>query len=109
MGLGRFGGGVASARFLAAEGYDVCVTDRAPAEELVESVAALQGVPVRFALGDHDPALFDRPQLVVAAVAPASQAASEWFQPAPNDSLLRTAGATVEKVRLAASGRPNTT
>lgn len=54
MGLGRFGGGIAAARWLAGQGAQVMVTDLAPAEKLTESLARLEGLPVRYRLGGHD-------------------------------------------------------
>ena len=54
MGLGRFGGGVAAARFLAQHGVVVTVTDLHSAEELGDSLAMLSDVPVkRFSLNGH--------------------------------------------------------
>jgi UDP-N-acetylmuramoylalanine--D-glutamate ligase len=54
MGLGTRGGGVGVARFLAEQGAVVTVTDAKAAEALTESVAALDGLPIRFVLGRHD-------------------------------------------------------
>ena len=68
-GLGRFGGGVAAARWLAGRGAAVTVTDRASAESLWESVAALDGVPIDFHLGGHDERDFTSADLVVASPA----------------------------------------
>jgi len=54
MGLGRFGGGAAAARWLAGHGARVTVTDRADRTELAESLAGLKDVPIeRFVLGEH--------------------------------------------------------
>ncbi len=53
MGLGSFGGGVGLARYLAAQGAHVTVTDLQSAEALHTSLAALQDVPLRFVLGEH--------------------------------------------------------
>lgn len=66
MGLGRFGGGVAAARWLAEQGARVTVTDLAGQSELAESLAALQGVPIEgFCLGGHAEDDFRRADLVV--------------------------------------------
>ena len=46
MGLGHFGGGAAAARWLAAAGAKVTVTDTAPASALVDSLAALSGAAI---------------------------------------------------------------
>ncbi|MFQ5489939.1 MAG: UDP-N-acetylmuramoyl-L-alanine--D-glutamate ligase [Phycisphaerae bacterium] len=55
MGLGRFGGGVGVTRWLCGAGAKVTVTDLADQASLVESVRQLQGCPVRYRLGGHDP------------------------------------------------------
>ena len=66
MGLGRFGGGVAAARFLALHGAVVTVTDLRSAEELGDSLELLSDVPVtRFALSGHPDDLLDDCQLLV--------------------------------------------
>jgi len=54
MGLGRFGGGIGVCRWLVEQGADVTVTDLAPPADLTESVAALDGLPIRYRLGGHD-------------------------------------------------------
>ena len=55
MGLGRFGGGVGVARFLAERGADVLVTDMLGADELAASLAQLDGVAgITFRLGGHN-------------------------------------------------------
>jgi UDP-N-acetylmuramoylalanine--D-glutamate ligase len=55
LGLGRHGGGVAAARWLAAGGAQVTVTDRADAAALAESIAALVDAPISgWTLGRHD-------------------------------------------------------
>ena len=52
--LGRFGGGVAAARWLAGQGAVVTVTDLAEEAALAESVRELSDVPIeRFRLGEH--------------------------------------------------------
>ena len=53
LGLGVFSGGVASARYFAARGADVTVTDLLPAEALRKSIDALAPWPVRYVLGEH--------------------------------------------------------
>src|SRR5204863_8324287 len=66
MGLGRHGGGVAAARYLAEQGAIVTVTDLADAAMLADSLAALAGAPiVRFQLGGHDENDFTAADLVV--------------------------------------------
>ena len=56
VGLAREG--LALVRFLSAAGADVTANDRASAEMLSESLAALGGLPVRLVLGDHPLELF---------------------------------------------------
>lgn len=53
LGLGVFSGGVASARYFAARGADVTVTDLLPEEALRKSIDALAPWPVRYVLGEH--------------------------------------------------------
>ncbi len=66
MGLGRHGGGVAAARFLAEQGAVVTVTDSATADDLAESVAALADVPIRaFHFGGHCEEDFRTAELLV--------------------------------------------
>ncbi len=65
MGLGLNGGGLESARFLASRGAEVTVTDLRDEGVLAPSIAALAGLPIRYVLGRHDPADFERADLVV--------------------------------------------
>ena len=53
MGLGLFGGGRGLAEFLCGAGARVTVTDLATEARLAPSLAALQGLPIRFVLGGH--------------------------------------------------------
>lgn len=69
VGLGTFGGGVGVTRFLAEQGARVTVTDLRPAERLAESLAALEGLPVRFVLGEHRSQEVDRAEWLVASPA----------------------------------------
>jgi UDP-N-acetylmuramoylalanine--D-glutamate ligase len=66
MGLGRFGGGVGVARWLAAQGARVLVTDKEPREALADSVAALADQPIQFRLGEHVESDFRETDLVIA-------------------------------------------
>ncbi|HEX8911541.1 MAG TPA: UDP-N-acetylmuramoyl-L-alanine--D-glutamate ligase [Humisphaera sp.] len=68
-GLGHFGGGVAVARWLAAQGAKVLVTDKAPADKLADSVKQLDGLPITYRLGGHDAADFTSADVVVASPA----------------------------------------
>jgi len=54
MGLGRFGGGIDTAKFAAGSAKKVIVTDMAKESELAKSVAALKGIAnIEFHLGGH--------------------------------------------------------
>ncbi|MBI3722941.1 UDP-N-acetylmuramoyl-L-alanine--D-glutamate ligase [bacterium] len=65
FGLGTFGGQIAVARFFARAGSRVTVTDKKPREKLQESVAGLEGLGVRFVLGEHREQDFLETDLVV--------------------------------------------
>lgn len=66
LGLGRFGGGLGAARYLAERGASVVVTDREEADRLQASVAKLADLPgVTLRLGGHDETDFRRAELVV--------------------------------------------
>lgn len=66
MGLGRFGGGVGAARFAVAQGAaDVLVTDKLPESELQDAIAALEGLPIRYRLGEHRAEDFTQADLVI--------------------------------------------
>jgi len=54
MGLGLFGGGVGAARFFATHGASVTVTDKRAEADLLPSIEALRGLPIRYVLGKHD-------------------------------------------------------
>jgi UDP-N-acetylmuramoylalanine--D-glutamate ligase len=66
MGLGLFGGGAATARYLAQRGAEVTVTDLRTARELAPAVGELAGSSIRFVLGEHREEDFARADLVVA-------------------------------------------
>lgn len=70
MGLGSFGGGAGAVRFLAQQGYDVLVTDMAPAEKLATSLEAIGDLietgSVTLRLGEHNVSDFTTCDLVVA-------------------------------------------
>ena len=66
LGLGRFGGGTATVRYLAGLGYRVRVADHAEPATLRDSVAALADLPrLEFCLGRNDDFLLDGVDLVV--------------------------------------------
>ena len=71
MGLGLFGGGVGAAKFLVSQGADVMVTDLKSAEELSASLKMLNGLPVKFRLGEHSEEDFaDADMLIVNPAVP---------------------------------------
>lgn len=74
MGLGLQGGGVEVVRFLARQGARVLVTDKRPAEQLAESLAAIEGLGATTVLGLHRERDFTDTDAVVAnpAVAPSN-------------------------------------
>ena len=66
MGLGLLGGGVATARYAVSQGAaEVIVTDLRGPEMLAPSIAQLEGLPIRYALGSHDIAEFEQADVVV--------------------------------------------
>jgi UDP-N-acetylmuramoylalanine--D-glutamate ligase len=67
MGLGRFGGGVDTAKFLAEAGAKVIITDLAGREQLSDSVKKLEEFPdIEFHLGSHDEDDFLQADIIVA-------------------------------------------
>jgi UDP-N-acetylmuramoylalanine--D-glutamate ligase len=79
MGLGRFGGGVDSARFAATAGAKVTVTDLASADQLTDSVMQLGEFPdMEFHLGSHDLDDFERGDIII--VNPAVSPDHEFLQ-----------------------------
>lgn len=65
MGLGVFGGGIESARFLAKYCDSVLVTDLRSAEVLADSIAALEGLPIEYRLGEHRRQDFEHAEVVI--------------------------------------------
>jgi len=79
MGLGRFGGGLGAVRFLAERGAKVIVTDIASEEDLAESLAELDGLPLNgMHLGGHREADFIEADLIV--VNPAVKRDNEFLR-----------------------------
>jgi UDP-N-acetylmuramoylalanine--D-glutamate ligase len=67
MGLGRFGGGVDSAKFAAKAGAKVIVTDLASHEQLSDSISQLEEFPdIEFHLGSHEPVDFEQADIIIA-------------------------------------------
>ena len=79
-GLGRFGGGIAAARWLVGEGARVLVTDIYPADKLADSIAQLHGLPIEYRLGEHRTADFTDTDLIVAS--PAIKPTNPYLQAA---------------------------
>jgi UDP-N-acetylmuramoylalanine--D-glutamate ligase len=100
MGLGRFGGGVGVARYLVKQGADVLVTDLLSQDELADSLAKLQGLPIEYRLGEHNVSDFTTCDLVVAN--PAVK---------PDNRFLRAANAAgipiTSEIRLLVAALPN--
>ena len=65
MGLGLHGGGLASARYLCAQGAEVTVTDLRSESELRGSLDQLGGLPLRLVLGRHEERDFRYADVVV--------------------------------------------
>ncbi len=78
MGLGHFGGGAAAARWLAAQGAIVTVTDLEDERVLTPALQSLAGVPINaFHLGGHREDDFRQADLVV--VNPAVRPDNPWL------------------------------
>lgn len=89
MGLGLLGGGVAAARYAVKMGAaEVVVTDLRSAETLAESIARLDGLPIRYVLGRHAMDDFTRAEVVVRN--PGVRRGSPYLEAA------RAAGARIE-------------
>jgi UDP-N-acetylmuramoylalanine--D-glutamate ligase len=100
-GLGRFGGGIAVARWLVGQGATVLVTDQASRDKLGGSAAKLDGLPIEFRLGEQREEDFTRADLVVASPALS-----------PSNTLLKAARAAgvpvTTEIRLFAERCPAT-
>jgi len=73
MGLGRFGGGVDAAKFVASAGAKVVITDLASSQKLIDSINQLREFPdIEFHLGSHNSIDFEKADIIVVnpAVAP---------------------------------------
>lgn len=75
MGVGLFGGGAATCRFLARRGARLVVTDLRSEQELAPTLAELRELDLELVLGRHEPRHFTDMDLVVAnpAVPPRSE------------------------------------
>jgi UDP-N-acetylmuramoylalanine--D-glutamate ligase len=66
MGLGRHGGGLGAARYLAAHGARLTISDTADRDALAEMLARLSDVPLaRLSLGGHDESDFRGAEFIV--------------------------------------------
>ncbi len=86
MGLGRFGGGLGAAKFLAESGARVTVTDLKEEHELFEPVSMLKGLGIRFVLGRHEMSDFTCADMVV--VSPAVPRNSEFIAEARRAKVM---------------------
>jgi UDP-N-acetylmuramoylalanine--D-glutamate ligase len=67
MGLGRFGGGVDSAKFVAKAGAKVIVTDLASRRQLSDSIKQFEEFgDIEFHLGSHNPVDFEQADVIIA-------------------------------------------
>ena len=80
MGLGRFGGGVAAARFFATQGARLVITDVRSSSELADSIKQLDGdgVDATWYLGGHPDSAFEGCEFLV--LNPAVQPGNEWVE-----------------------------
>lgn len=88
MGLGINAGGLGVTRFLVEQGADVLVTDLRSATVLRPTLDQLEGLPVRYVLGEHRDADFRSAEIVVRN--PGVPRESRFLQ------IAREAGAAVE-------------
>ncbi len=89
MGLGRFGGGVDTAKFAAEAGAEVTVTDLADAEQLSDSVKELEEFgDIEFHLGGHEKSDFEKADIVV--VNPAVARGDEFVRAAEQNGRFIT-------------------
>lgn len=88
MGIGTRQGGLGVTRYLLDAGADVTVTDLRDVDSLTDTLRQLDGLPVRFVLGEHRREDFERADLVVRN--PGVPHDSPWLQ------IAREAGASIE-------------
>ena len=112
LGLARQG--LALCRYFVAEGASVTVSDTAPAEKLGAELAALNGLPIRLALGGHPESLLDGCDLLclsggVPAQLPIVQEAIRRGIRLSNDSLLTLQLAPCPVIAITGSSGKTTT
>ncbi len=101
MGLGRFGGGEAAARSLAASGASVLVTDLGAADDFQDAIARLAPLGVEFRFGAHLAEDFRTADLVIVNPAVPRPWTNPWIR------IARDAGARLlTEIRLAIGDRP---
>ena len=65
MGLGLHGGGIESARYLAACGAEITVTDLRDEKILAKSIETLKTIPIRYVMGRHEIEDFKKADIVI--------------------------------------------
>lgn len=65
MGLGRFGGGIGVAQYLASNNANVTITDLLPTDQLTNSLEQLQHLNLKYRLGEHRIEDFQQADLIV--------------------------------------------
>ncbi len=101
MGLGRFGGGVGAARFLAQRGAKLLVTDRAKEASLRPSLDQLADLPgIEYCLGEHRESDFTQADLIVAS--PAVKPGNAYL-----DAAQQAGVAITSEIRLLTAHLPN--
>ncbi len=82
LGLGRFGGGIAVARWLSQQGARVLVTDQADEKSLADSVKQLDGLPIEFRLGEQNQRIDDFTDTDLVVTSPAVKPTSVFLRAA---------------------------
>jgi len=113
-GLGRFGGGIAAAKWLAGQGAKVLVTDLADKASLADSIAQLAGLPIEYRVGGHHIDDFRNCDLVVAspAIPPANEyllAARDGGVPVTTEICLFVERCPVEIIAVSGTKGKSTT
>ena len=78
LGPGPFGGGVAAARWLVAQGAGVTVTDLRSEADLAPAIGELGNLPIEWRLGEHVAEDFERTRWIVAN--PAVRPDNPWLE-----------------------------
>jgi UDP-N-acetylmuramoylalanine--D-glutamate ligase len=104
----------ALARFFCAQGARVVITDIRPAAALQKEIAALEGLPIEYVLGDHPLTLLDQCDLLclsggIPPETPLPQEARRRGIPLSNDSLLTLRLAPAPMIGVTGSSGKTTT